>query len=79
MKNHIHTESKTRSLLKAFSWRILATLTTILIAYTITGQTDTAFTIGGIEFFLKFIIYYVHERTWQLIPIKIEQKVTVNN
>ena len=40
-------------LAKAFSWRIVATLTTALIAYVITGEMDTAIMIGGIEFFLK--------------------------
>ncbi|MBL4711808.1 MAG: DUF2061 domain-containing protein [Gammaproteobacteria bacterium] len=61
-------ESRARSLLKAFSWRIIATTTTIVIAYVITGETETAITIGGIEFFSKFIIYYIHERAWLLAP-----------
>jgi len=52
------------SLAKAFSWRIVATLTTALIAYVITGEIDTALWIGGIEFFLKICIYYAHERLW---------------
>ena len=59
--------SKTRSLAKAFTWRITATLTTACIAFVITGEIDTAMLIGGIEFFLKFAIYYFHERAWQLI------------
>lgn len=61
-------ESHLRSILKAFSWRIIATLTTGLIAYAITGEIDTAVLIGSIEFVLKFVIYYVHERLWQLAP-----------
>ncbi|PCJ56364.1 MAG: hypothetical protein COA79_18880 [Planctomycetota bacterium] len=61
-------ESKARSLLKAFSWRIIATLTTITIAYFVTGKTDLALSIGGIEFFTKFFIYYIHERAWLLAP-----------
>ena len=52
------------SLAKAFSWRIVATLTTAMIAYAITGEMDTALWIGGIEFFLKIGIYYAHERLW---------------
>jgi|AP95_1055475.scaffolds.fasta_scaffold00393_9 uncharacterized membrane protein len=74
MEQHIHTEppvyreSHIRSLLKAFSWRVVATLTTGLIAYFITGEIETALMIGGIEFFLKFAIYYFHERAWQLVP-----------
>tara|TARA_B100001059_G_C17571842_1_gene445369 strand:- start:422 stop:637 length:216 start_codon:yes stop_codon:yes gene_type:complete len=59
--------SRTRSLAKAFTWRITATLTTSIIAYAVTGELGTAAVIGGIEFFLKFAIYYGHERAWNLL------------
>ena len=59
--------SRTRSLAKALTWRITATLTTILITYLITGEARTAAIIGGIEFAMKFTIYYAHERAWNLI------------
>lgn len=62
--------SKKRSLIKAVSWRITATLTTILIAYLITGDISPALAIGSIEFALKFLIFYYHERIWLKIPIK---------
>jgi adenylylsulfate kinase len=51
-------------LAKAFSWRVVATVTTAAIAYVITGEIDTALLIGGIEFFLKIGIFYAHERLW---------------
>ncbi|MEE2983757.1 MAG: DUF2061 domain-containing protein [Pseudomonadota bacterium] len=35
-------ESRLRSLLKAFSWRILATLTTVIIAWIITKKVDAS-------------------------------------
>jgi uncharacterized membrane protein len=63
-----YRESRLRSLLKAFSWRIIATLTTTIIAYVITGEIKAAVTIGSIEFVLKFFIYYAHERLWQWLP-----------
>ena len=59
--------SRTRSILKALTWRVTATLTTVMITYIITGQASTAMTIGGIEFALKFAIYYAHERAWNLL------------
>jgi len=71
MSDDLLRESRLRSLLKAFSWRIVATLTTALIAYGITGEIDTALAIGGIEFFLKFAIYYAHERAWQWAPVQV--------
>ncbi len=61
-------ESHIRSLMKAFSWRIVATTTTGIIAFFITGDVMTAITIGSIEFVAKFFIYYGHERAWQLVP-----------
>ena len=61
----IHKESHPRSVLKAFSWRVVATAT---IAFVITGEVETALIIGGIEFVLKIFVYYLHERLWQLVP-----------
>ena len=63
-----YRESHFRSLLKAFSWRVVATSTTAVIAYFVTGEVKAAVMIGGIEFVAKFLIYYLHERAWQLIP-----------
>ena len=64
------SDSHLRSLGKAFSWRVVATVTTATIAYVVTGEVGTALTIGGIEFVLKFFIYYLHERAWNLVPSK---------
>ena len=61
-------ESRLRSVLKAFSWRIVATTTTTTIAYLTTGGIGTALTIGSIEFFAKIPVYYAHERIWQIAP-----------
>ncbi len=64
-------ESRSRSLVKGLTWRVIATLTTILIAWGITGEVDTAVQIGLIEVFAKIVIYYVHERAW--VHIKLGQ------
>ena len=61
-------ETNARSLLKALSWRVIATLTTILIAWRVYRDIKPALAIGGIEFIAKFFVYYGHERLWQLIP-----------
>jgi|TARA_Y100000310_G_scaffold197650_1_gene197723 uncharacterized membrane protein len=67
-KNKELRESHLRSILKAFTWRVVATLTTMAIALVVTGEVTLAVAIGGIEFFVKFIIFYLHERAWQIIP-----------
>ena len=61
-------ESHLRSVLKGFTWRIIATSTTMTIAYLITGEIGDALKIGGIEFIGKILIYYLHERAWQFVP-----------
>lgn len=62
-------ESHIRSIIKGISWRIIATLDTFLVVIIITYLFDqcsiqNAIKIGVIEFFLKLIIYYIHERVW---------------
>ena len=62
-------DSRGRSLLKGITWRILATLTTILIAWLITDDVSAALQIGLIEVFAKIGIYYAHERAWAHIDL----------
>ena len=62
-----NSDSRTRALAKALTWRITATLTTALIAFLVTGELGVAVMIGGIEFVIKFFIYYAHERAWNLV------------
>lgn len=61
-------ESRLRSLLKGLTWRVVASGTIIAIAYFTTGDMDTALKIGAIEFIIKLVLYYLHERIWQLVP-----------
>lgn len=68
-------ESRLRSILKSLSWRITATLTTMLITYFVTGNIEFALQIGSIEAFMKLIIYYFHERAWLLIPTGTIRKI----
>jgi len=58
------SESRKRHIAKTLTWRITATLTTITIAWVVSGDPATGLTVGGIEFFAKMPIYYFHERAW---------------
>ena len=60
-------DSVTKSILKTLSWRAIATLTTINIAYILIGDISVALSIGLFEFIAKMIIYFIHERVWQTI------------
>ena len=68
MSDRVDKESKTRSILKGLTWRILATATTFLLAWIFAKDLTVATTIATAEFFIKFAIYYLHERAWQLVP-----------
>ena len=61
-------ESRLRSLLKAITYRVTGTVTTTVIVFVVTGQVSVAFAVGLIEPLAKIIIYYLHERAWQLVP-----------
>jgi len=53
-----------RSLVKAITWRISATIDTFLIGYVITGRLDLASSIAFFEILTKGFLYYFHERFW---------------
>ena len=56
--------SKTRSILKTISWRIVGTLDTMALGWIITGDPLLGVKIGGLELITKFVLYYIHERIW---------------
>lgn len=61
------SDSQSKSLIKSISWRIVGTLDTIIIAWALTGTLSIALSIGSIEIFTKFVLYYGHERLWSKI------------
>ncbi len=56
--------SRRRHVAKALTWRIFATMATLLIAGLVTGDWAIGARIGVIEFFAKMVLYYGHERVW---------------
>ncbi len=61
------SEKPYRSVVKGITWRVIATVDTILISWLITGHWKYAVSIGGIEVVTKLFIYYAHERAWNKI------------
>ncbi|NOX29819.1 MAG: DUF2061 domain-containing protein [Actinobacteria bacterium] len=56
-------------LAKTITWRVIATFTTVVISYWVTGSLAVGATIGGIEATAKMALYYGHERAWaRLVP-----------
>lgn len=53
-----------RHILKAITWRVIATLTTILLVWLFTDEIDLALKFGAAEVIIKLVVYYFHERVW---------------
>lgn len=66
-RNRRRHESRLRSVIKMSTWRVLASLDTMVLAYIFTGNIRTAISIGGLEVLTKLVLYYVHERGWLLV------------
>ena len=56
--------SKKRHFAKTITWRVIATVTTIILAWLISGDPMIGLQVGGWEFFIKMALYYLHERAW---------------
>lgn len=68
-RQRIYSDSNLKSILKAFSWRMVGTIDTMVISYFVTHKLTMAITIGSIEVFSKIILYYLHERAWNKIHL----------
>ncbi len=56
--------SRKRHAMKAVTWRCVASLVTVVIAWWVTGDWVVGLEVGGVEFFAKMFLYYLHERFW---------------
>lgn len=73
-------DSHARSLVKGLTWRFTATTTTFFITWILirifskdssgNDALQLAAGVAGVEFVLKLLVYYVHERVWILIPMR---------
>ena len=62
-------DSAFRSALKTLSWRLLATMTTVMLIYALTDDGDLAMTVGYLDVTLKTGLYYFHERIWNRVQV----------
>lgn len=61
------TDNPLRSLIKGISWRIFACIDTFLLAFIVTGKIMIAAPIAFGEILTKIVLYFLHERLWNLI------------
>ena len=67
-----------RHLFKTITWRVIASLTTFIIAFLIFRNDPSAvwkaFSVAGVETVLKMLFYYLHERAWHLSKFDLEKR-----
>jgi len=61
------SDTKSRSLVKAVSWRLTGSGATFLISFLFLGDITIASSIAVIQLVSNTILYYFHERVWNLI------------
>jgi uncharacterized membrane protein len=62
-----NSEKPIRSIAKAFSWRIVGTIDTLLVSYILSGEIALAVSIASVDFLTKLGLYFFHERAWNKI------------
>ncbi|HOU97787.1 MAG TPA: DUF2061 domain-containing protein [Bacteroidales bacterium] len=60
-------DSPLRSLIKGISWRIVASFDTFVLAFIVTSRALIAAPIAASEILTKIVLYFLHERLWNLI------------
>jgi Predicted membrane protein len=50
------------------TWRVVASAAIFVITLMTTGEMELALTVTSIEFPVKLLLYYLHERVWQRVP-----------
>ncbi len=61
------SDTHTRSVAKAVTWRLTGTLDTFIISFIITGELMIAGGIALTEVFTKIFLFWGHERVWNKI------------
>jgi len=60
-------DTNKRSVVKAISFRVIATLLTIFLVIMFTGSLVIAGIVGAFDFVSKLVAYYAHERVWERV------------
>ena len=65
-------ESRKRHIAKTFTWRLVGTIDTMVLAWIISGDAIIGLKIGFAEVVTKMLLYYLHERVWYKIDFGVE-------
>ena len=67
-------EKHSRTIIKSITWRIIAFLSSVIVLYIIIGDLKTSINHSLIIHLVKAVLYYIHERTWNLSNFGLEFK-----
>lgn len=62
-----HKERHARSIVKAFTWKLVATAMAFVVSYIYTKDAGTAMNTALTMFVAGIVAYYLHERLWNRI------------
>ncbi len=68
------SESYARTSTKTTTWRVIASMDTMLLGWIFTGNIATAISIGSLEVVTKLILYFFHERVWSKLSFGLIQR-----
>jgi uncharacterized membrane protein len=60
-------ETRKRSIAKSIMWRFICIVVSIVTSFLLTARWDVAVAIGSIYNVITMILYYLHERVWNLV------------
>lgn len=60
-------DTNSRSLVKTISWRLTGSGATFTIAYLVGGNMAVAGTIATVQIIINTILYFIHERLWDML------------
>lgn len=76
-----YTETHKRTIGKIISWRVILTFANFGYTYAVTGDWRAGLTVAGIAAIFNTIIYWSHERVWNIFSwgkkIKVDETETV--
>ncbi len=67
-------EKHSRTIIKSITWRIIAFISSIIVLYILTNDLKTAINHSLLIHLVKTVLYYIHERTWNLTNFGLELK-----
>jgi uncharacterized membrane protein len=67
LKASRNSEAPVRSIAKSISWRVVGSIDTLVISWLLTGEVAMALQITSVEFITKMVLYFFHERLWNVI------------